>query len=87
MGHLSYPSERDTVDRSNEMLICCRSGYVRDWDGELTEVTAGVSRIAPELLEERPQFGEFFEAGLSAKGSSAEARYRTELPDGRVFEW
>lgn len=71
------------MSKANEMLIAMRGGYLDD-HGELVEIKAGISRIAPEVLDERPQYGDFFERGFSAPGTNAvEARYRITLPGGR----
>lgn len=71
--------------RENEMLIACRDGYVKD--GGLVEVKAGITRIAPEVLDERPQYGDFFERSFSAPGTDAmRVRTRVSLPGGRVIE-
>ena len=51
-----------------EMLIAVRSGYVDD-DG-LHEIVAGKTRIAPEVLE-RPGYEEFFEPGVSVRGTDS----------------
>jgi hypothetical protein len=44
-----------------EMLVAVASGFVED-AGELVELTAGWTRIHPELLE-RAGYSEFFEPG------------------------
>lgn len=68
-----------------EMLLAVRSGVVEDWDGSPCEITAGQTRIAPEVLDERPQFGEYFERDFGVPGTDAGAvRCRTTLADGRV---
>lgn len=70
------------MDRANEMLIALRDGYLDD-GGELVEIKAGITRIAPEILAARPQYGDFFERGFSAPGTNAvQARYRVTLPGG-----
>jgi hypothetical protein len=72
--------------KNAEMLVAIRTGYTEDWDGSLTEIIAGQTRIAPEILDERPQYGEFFERGFSAPDTDAEqVRCRTVLPDGTVL--
>lgn len=73
------------MSRDNEMLIAVSSGFVED-GGEAREITAGRDRIAPEVLAERPQYGEFFDRKVTAKGSDAlSTRYRVRTPDGRVI--
>lgn len=68
------------MSRETEMLIALRDGYLDD-EGELVEIKAGVTRIAPEILAARPQYGDFFERGHSAPGTNAvQARYRVTLP-------
>jgi hypothetical protein len=69
----------------NEMLIACRDGFLND-GGKLVEVKAGVTRIAPEVLAERPQYGDFFERSFSAPGTdSLRVRSRVSLPGGTVL--
>lgn len=48
------------------MLIAISSGFLDD-DG-LCEIVAGKTRIAPELLAQRPQYAEFFEADVRTAG-------------------
>ena len=73
--------------KRNEMLVAVRSGVTFNWDGAPKEITAGQTRIAPELLDERPQFAEFFERDVSVRGTDASAmRVRTTLPNGRIVE-
>lgn len=73
------------MSKANEMLIAVNSGFVDD-GGEAREITAGRDRIAPEVLAERPQYGEFFDPGVTARGTDATvARFRMWLPDGSVI--
>jgi hypothetical protein len=73
------------MSRENEMLIAVSSGFVED-GGEAREITAGRDRIAPEVLDERPQYGEFFDRSVRARGTDAlSARYRVRMPSGRVL--
>jgi hypothetical protein len=72
------------MSQANEMLVAVSSGFVDD-GGEAREITAGRDRIAPEVLRDRPQYGEFFDPGVTARGTDAtSARYRVTLPGGRV---
>ncbi|MEZ5078437.1 MAG: hypothetical protein R2725_13460 [Solirubrobacterales bacterium] len=72
---------------SHEMLMAISSGYVDDeWRG-LVEIKAGVSRIAPELLE-RPGYEEFFDPCVTVRGTDASrAEYRVLGPDGRMHAY
>jgi hypothetical protein len=58
----------------SRMLVAVQSGFVED-GGQLFEITAGKTRIAPEVLE-RPGYSEYFEDGVTARGTNSE---RTEL--------
>jgi hypothetical protein len=68
-----------------EMLLAIRSGVVEDrWapDG-IEEITAGQTRVAPSLLEERPQYRDFFEDDFSAPGTDAERSHIRVYPGNR----
>ena len=68
---------------SNAMYVAIRSGFVED-DGQLVEINAGRTRVAPEVLK-RPGFAEFFDEHVRANGTDAtRSEYRVMMPDGRL---
>ncbi len=68
----------------SKMHVAIRSGFVEE-DGELQEITRGVTRVAPEVLE-RPGYAEYFDVAVTARNSDAHrSEYRGITPDGRVF--
>jgi hypothetical protein len=76
-------TEKGKAKMAREMLVAVQSGFIED-AGELVEITAGKSRISPEVLG-RPGYSEFFEPDVTARGTDAE---RTEIRyfgrDGRL---
>lgn len=73
---------------NDRMLVAIASGFLDD-DG-LCEVIAGKTRIAPEILRERPQYADYYEADVRAAGAFAECRseIRSTAPDGScVFDY
>jgi hypothetical protein len=68
-----------------EMLLAIRTGVVEDpWSPDgIEEIIAGKTRVAPSLLEERPQYRDFFEDDFSAPGTDAERSHIRAYPDNR----
>jgi len=70
------------MSKADEMLVALGDGVVDD-GGTLVEIKAGKTRIAPEVLAERPEYGDLFDRSVSVRGTNAtQARYRIRLPDG-----
>jgi hypothetical protein len=71
------------------MLIAHDTGVIEE-DGELVEIEAGRTRIAPEVYERNPgAYGKFFDREVTVPRIRAGSRSdsvietRTTLPDGR----
>jgi hypothetical protein len=73
------------MDRDREMLVALGDGVVDD-EGTLVQIKRGKTRIAPEVLASRPEYGHLFDRSVSAPHTDAlRARYRIRTPDGRVL--
>ncbi len=75
------------AERSGEMLVATSSGYVED-EGELREITSGVTRIAPEVFRRNPTgYGRFFHPSVVQRGlgSTRGIELRVTTPDGRTY--
>lgn len=61
---------------TTELLVAISDGFVDDPRTGLVEITAGRTRIAPSLLSENPDYGEFFDRDVTAPGTDANRAVR-----------